>query len=346
MPPQGEKKSYGSVVMGTAPRTAATTQTVAEQHSSYQQHDEEDALLALSVTKEQQQSHQTSASSQTTANKPHDKSTYDLSLAFRLMSGTVWASMSLWGVWISVYYGKSALCFDWDAFNIAFPDMHKTGYNVAFVSIAVHLIGAAYMALAGAFQLVKYVRKRYIVVHKWVGRLYIVASLVTSLGGLGLIFFRGSSGGRPADYAFATYGFIFLISGILTYYYVKQKDISRHKLWAWRLYSLSLAGWMYRADYYWWMVSFGIGEDSWLHNESFQGAIDYWINWAFYVPNLLVVEIVYRWGENTTLPTFWSRVLDVSYYVVFVMTAIFTIHAFMQLWMPSILGFYQSGWII
>jgi hypothetical protein len=54
-----------------------------------------------------------------------------------------------------------------------------------------------------------------------------------------------------------------------------------------------------------------------------------------------VVEIIFRWGENATLGSFWTRVLDVCYYVVFGMAVIFTVHAFFQLWLPSIMGWYE-----
>jgi hypothetical protein len=73
---------------------------------------------------------------------------------------------------------------------------------------------------------------------------------------------------------------------------------------------------------------------------------DFFINWAFYVPNLIIVEIVFRWGENATLPSLLARFLDVIYSVVFIMALVFTIHAFFQLWMPSILGTYQQGWLM
>ena len=276
---------------------------------------------------------------------PKEKATYDLSFAFQLMSGTVWASFSLWGVWISIYYAKAAL-FDYEKFNIVFHDLYTPEFPAASFAICFHLVGAAYMALAGAFQLVKYIRKVYPVYHRWVGRLYILASMIASIGGLFFILTKGDEGGRPADYAFATYGVIFLCSGGFTYYHAKQRDFVRHKLWAWRLYALSLASWMYRFDYYWWMVLFGVGENSWLHQENYLGLADMWINWAFYLPNLIVVEIVFRWGENATLPSAWARVLDVCYYVVFGMTVIYTIHAFLQLWLPSALGYYESGWIM
>jgi hypothetical protein len=187
------------------------------------------------------------------------------------------------------------------------------------------------MALAGSFQLVKYIRKTHPAFHRWVGRVYIVSTLIASIGGLVFIFNKGDYGGRPADYAFATYGFIFLLSGIMAFYYAYTKQFVRHKLWAWRLYSLSLAAWLYRFDYYCWMQLFGKGEDSWIHSENFQGPIDKYINWAFYAPNLIVVEIIFRWGENATLPSPWARVLD---------------HAFCQLWLPSILGTYKSSWIL
>jgi hypothetical protein len=274
-----------------------------------------------------------------------ERPTYELSFAFQLMSGFVWASMSVWGVWISVYYTICAIS-DWKKFNIAFPDLYTPDFPVASFAICFHLIGAAFMALAGAFQLVKYIRKTYPVFHRWVGRIYIMSSMIASIGGLVFIFAKGDYGGRPADYAFATYGFIFLLCGIMAYYRAIRKQFVHHKLWAWRLYSLSLAAWMYRFDYYWWMELFGIGTNSWIHSESFQGPIDKYINWAFYVPNLIVVEIIFRWGENATLPTFLARVLDVSYYIIFVMAVIYTAHAFFQLWLPSILGTYDSGWIL
>jgi hypothetical protein len=181
-----------------------------------------------------------------------EKATYDLSFAFQLMSGFVWSSMSLWGVWISVYYSKAALT-DWNMFNIAFPDMYVPEYPIASFAICFHLIGAAFMALTGSFQLVKYIRKTHPAFHRWVGRVYIVSSLIASIGGLVFICNKGDYGGRPADYAFATYGLIFLLSGIMAFYHAYRKQFVRHKLWAWRLYSLSLAAWLYRFDYYWWM---------------------------------------------------------------------------------------------
>ena len=51
------------------------------------------------------------------------------------------------------------------------------------------------MAIAGAFQLVKYIRKEFPAWHRWVGRLYIVACLIATIGALFFIFAKGGYGG-------------------------------------------------------------------------------------------------------------------------------------------------------
>lgn len=194
----------------------------------------------------------------TDAMKIAESDTYNLSFAFSLLSGTVWLSMFLWGIWIAAFYSIAIANRNWHNFNIIFPDMWTDNFPIAFIAISIHFIGAVFMSLAGAFQLVKYIRKHYAVLHRWVGRLYIISSILASVGGLVFIFNKGSYGGREADIAFAIYGFIFLWSCLACYYYAAiAKDFSTHKLWAWRLYSLSLAAWVYRADYYYWMLVFG-----------------------------------------------------------------------------------------
>jgi len=49
--------------------------------------------------------------------------TYQLGLPFSILSGFVWASMSIWGAWIAVFYSMAALRGEWHNFNIAFKDM-------------------------------------------------------------------------------------------------------------------------------------------------------------------------------------------------------------------------------
>lgn len=87
---------------------------------------------------------------------------------------------------------------------------------------------------------------------------------------------------------------------------------------------------------------------TWLHNEATRGAFDFFVNWAFYVPNLIIVEIVFRWGESAQLSTKWERILDAVYYVAWLMSILFTVNAAAQLWIPSVFGGYdeEKAWIL
>lgn len=87
---------------------------------------------------------------------------------------------------------------------------------------------------------------------------------------------------------------------------------------------------------------------TWLHNEATTALFDYFVNWAFYVPNLIIVEIVYRWGENKHLPGKWARIMNTAYFVGWIMAIVFTVHAASQLWIPSVFGGYdeEHAWIM
>lgn len=186
-----------------------------------------------------------------------DPDTYNLSFAFSLMSGTVWFSMFLWGAWIATFYSMALANRNWDSFNIISP-LWDGNSLIAAIAISVHFMGAAFMSLAGAFQLIKFIRKHYAILHRWVGRLYIVASFFVSCGGLTFIVTKGSSGGRESDIAFGVYGLCFLCCCFPCYYSAAvAKDFSAHKLWAWRLYSLALSAWIYRVEYVFWLLGFG-----------------------------------------------------------------------------------------
>jgi hypothetical protein len=78
-----------------------------------------------------------------------EKSTYELTWAFKILSASVWASFSIWGCWIAVYYGSAGARRDWNAFNIVFPDLYSPEFSTAALGIGIHFFGAAFMAIAG-----------------------------------------------------------------------------------------------------------------------------------------------------------------------------------------------------
>ena len=75
-----------------------------------------------------------------------EKNTYDLSFPFQLMSATVWVSMTIWGLWIAIFYGKAAL-YDGNLFNTVDPDMYEPEKDPwSTFAVCFHLVGAAYVS--------------------------------------------------------------------------------------------------------------------------------------------------------------------------------------------------------
>ena len=64
-----------------------------------------------------------------------------------------------------------------------------------------------------------------------------------------------------------------------------------------RLYALAIGSWLYRMDYgFWVQITDGMG-----HTDTFRGPFDYVMDFAFYLPNLVVAELYLR-RKSTDLP--------------------------------------------
>lgn len=153
----------------------------------------------------------------------------------------------------------------------------------------------------GIIQLIPYFRKtqKRLRIHRWNGRIYILGAILASIGGLLYTFTRGTYGGISMDITFAIYGVLFLISSVLTIYYARKGLINRHKRWAVRTFALGIGSLLYRL-YVLPLFATAFGT----HKTPDQEARDremLYLNiaaWLFYIPNLLVAEIVIylSWG--------------------------------------------------
>ncbi|MEL7163381.1 MAG: hypothetical protein AAFN92_21670 [Bacteroidota bacterium] len=70
--------------------------------------------------------------------------------------------------------------------------------------------------------------------------------------------------------------------------YARRRELERHRAWAIRLFALAVGSWLYRMDYGFY-IGFG-GEEG--HTNTFTGWFDYFMAFWFYLPNLVVAEVV------------------------------------------------------
>jgi uncharacterized membrane protein len=145
------------------------------------------------------------------------------------------------------------------------------------LAVFLHLIGGAVAITLGAFQLNGRIRRRYLAVHRWLGRCYVIAVLVA--GAAALYLATLADGGLPSTVGFGLLGILWIGSTVTAYIYVRRGRIDLHRTWMLRSYSLTFAAVTLRL---WLPLSIIAGLP---FGPSYQA-----ISWLCWVPNLIVVE--------------------------------------------------------
>ena len=152
--------------------------------------------------------------------------------------------------------------------------------------IMIHFIGGIIILLLGAFQFFPILRD--LGIHKWIGRVYIVSCIITSIAGITFICLNGTVGGPVMSIAFAMYGALLLVFSIITWRYSYKKEYTIHQQWAIRTFILGGCSWIYRILY--------LLAATWGHNPNIIGykhPIDYTFDWIFFILPLLICEIIF-----------------------------------------------------
>jgi len=202
----------------------------------------------------------------------------------------VWGSSFIFGLYILANYAGAYFENDMLRWNNVLPEIYIPGQPAATVGIGLHFAAGGLILLLGGLQLIDSIRVNYPRVHHWTGRFYILTSLVAALGGLSFIAIRGTVGGLVMDIGFAGYGVLMFVAAIQTVRYAMRREMLSHQAWAWRLYALAIGSWLYRMDYGLWLIL-----TDWVgHTDEFNGWFDNFMSFFFYIPNLLVVELMIR----------------------------------------------------
>ena len=268
----------------------------------------------------------------TTTNPNENRSRDVMQGAARLLVIVVWVSALLFGLYIFIFYFVGALVGDISLWNEGLPGLYDQDTQTANIGIGAHFAAGSIILMLGSIQLINRVRLKYPSVHRWLGRLYVLASLVTAIGGLAFIFTKGTIGGTVMDIGFTGYGVLTFLAALATIYYARQRDFDRHRAWAIRLYALAIGSWIYRMDYgFWFLFTDGLG-----HTRHFNGTFDYVMDFFFYLPNLLVAEIfIGRWSlmKNKFATGFATFGMVLASLFLILATYFFTA----KMWVPSML---------
>ena len=106
-------------------------------------------------------------------------------------------------------------------------------------ALTVHAGAASTALLVGPFQFLAGLRTRRTGVHRWTGRLYVLACLVGGVSGA--VLAAGARTGLPSTIGFGTLAVVWLFSTWRAYDLARQGRIAEHRRWMIRSFALTFA---------------------------------------------------------------------------------------------------------
>jgi uncharacterized membrane protein len=127
-------------------------------------------------------------------------------------------------------------------------------------------------------------RNKYLYLHRWTGRIYLLAVLVGSIAGLYMA--ATAFGGLATRIGFGMLGALWLTTGAMAYLRIRQGNVQVHREWMIRNYALTFSAVTLRV---WLPLLVALG-----YKFPHAYATVAWLSW---IPNLLVAELIIRNGK-------------------------------------------------
>jgi uncharacterized membrane protein len=166
-------------------------------------------------------------------------------------------------------------------------DQQRAVYIANKAALMTHIFGGGTALLIGPFQFLPALRrKKWLNLHRWLGRIYLLGILSGGVGGLYMA--RLAHGGIVSQIGFAMLAVLWLTTGYLAYQRIRARDIKAHERWMKRNFALTFAAVMLRV----WLpiLAFAVGLE-------FTTAYII-VAWLCWVPNLLFAEWLIRRRQN------------------------------------------------
>jgi uncharacterized membrane protein len=174
-------------------------------------------------------------------------------------AAALWLLVALLGqgifnTYVVKLYGGAMLAGDPTRWNKVMPRGYAPGDTAGNTALGLHLLLAMVILLGGALQLLPALRRTAPRVHHWVGRGYISAAVLMSLGGLFMVWTRGAPAQLGQHLGISLNALLILAFAALALRAAMARRIDAHRRWALRLYMGVLGVWFFRLGLTLWLL--------------------------------------------------------------------------------------------
>lgn len=251
-------------------------------------------------------------------------------------SAAFWFATALIGQWaffyyIAAFYGTPTLWgnfHDWNKNNFLFKGYvaSDTTGNLFF---AAHILLAALVTFGGTLQLIAQIRARTAFMHRWNGRLFLLAAMAASIGGLYLVWVRGSSPNVFAAVAITLNATLIMVFAALAWRSALASTYSTHRNRALRAFVAANGLWFQRVGFFAWIV---VNDGPAGMTEHLDGPFDrFWV-FGYYLLPLAFLELYLHAKDRAGPRARFATAVRLTMFTALPGTGIFG--AYMFMWRP------------
>ncbi len=186
----------------------------------------------------------------------------DKASRFLRTAGAVWLGLALFGqlllaAYVVGFYGRTALAGRFEEWGMVLPKAPSADEPFLAGVLVLHLAFAAVILVGGALQLLPPLRRRWPAFHRIVGRIYLAAAVILSVGGLVLVWVRGTVGDLSQHLGITINALLILGCAAMAWRHARARRIDAHRRWALRLFLVVSGVWFFRVGLMAWIVANG-----------------------------------------------------------------------------------------
>lgn len=187
------------------------------------------------------------------------------------------------GLSVFFYLEYAIRYFEWSS------ESYGSYYWAKRVALAFHLVGGSMALALGLPQFWMGFRNRFMNVHRWTGRLYVLGVLVGSIGAFVMATAPEQSLGFGFAFALFALGIAWVITTGAAFFAVIRRKIKLHKEWMIRSYIVTLAFVTFR------ILSDFVPYESWGLDHADYNTAMMWSCWVF---PLMIAEVILQFRKQ------------------------------------------------